>query len=408
MVIKMGEYTVVSRKLRWKMRLAFSGCALLFASYAHAACPATNQYNFSFSSQTAANLSYASTYNYTATSTALGNQNFSMAFATNGLATSVVSTATAPAISTLITDGVATQNLLIGGRFNARTNAAFTTNVVTTTFTFPVPIRDFTVQVNDIDYTLNQFRDWVQFTGFNGAASYVPTLSTPFGTNNGAGPRTVGTSSMVVGNATTPVTVTTSEAAGTGASGNNANTGTITASFLQPVTSVQMKWGNYPLQAGDTVTGVQAIGIQQVSWCPMPAMSIAKSTTPATTVLTDPNRFNIPGADVNYTLTVTNTGGSPLDLNSTILSDILPPQTTFFNGDIDTVNGGTQNYIFNAGTSGLTMAPANITYSNNGGTSYGYTPAAGYDANMQALRLNPQGTMAPNSSFTITFRTAVK
>ena len=59
-------------------------------------------------------------------------------------------------------------------------------------------------------------------------------------------------------------------------------------------------------------------------------------------------------------------------------------------------------------TSGLTFAAANLTYSNNGGTSYVYTPAAGYDTAVNAVRFAPQGTMAANSSFSIQFRVKIK
>ena len=44
----------------------------------------------------------------------------------------------------------------------------------------------------------------------------------------------------------------------------------------------------------------------------------------------------------------------------------------------------------------------------NGGGSYAYSPASGYDAAVNAIRLAPQGTMAPNSTFTIRFRAQVK
>jgi hypothetical protein len=60
------------------------------------------------------------------------------------------------------------------------------------------------------------------------------------------------------------------------------------------------------------------------------------------------------------------------------------------------------------GTTGLTMGAADIAYSNNGGASYGYTPAAGYDAAINAIRLNPKGSMAANSSFTVRFRVRIK
>ena len=53
---------------------------------------------------------------------------------------------------------------------------------------------------------------------------------------------------------------------------------------------------------------------------------------------------------------------------------------TFYNGDFDPAAPGTDNFQLTAGTSGVTLSAANVTYSNNGGTTYAYTPAAGYDS----------------------------
>ena len=78
---------------------------------------------------------------------------------------------------------------------------------------------------------------------------------------------------------------------------------------------------------------------------------------------------------------------------------------TFFNGDIDTVTAGTQNFVFTPGTSGLTLGAANITYLNGANTTI--TPAAGYDPLVRTVRWLPQGIMAANSSFTIRFRTRI-
>ena len=121
--------------------------------------------------------------------------------------------------------------------------------------------------------------------------------------------------------------------------------------------------------------------------------------------MTDPNRFAIPGADIDYTLTVANSGGSVVDAASGMIADTLPANVTFFNGDIDTVTPGIQNFVFAGGTSGLTLGAANITYLNAGGTPI--TPAAGYDPLVRTLRYQPQGTMAANSSYSVRLRTRV-
>lgn len=384
--------------------------ALCCAAPAHAACPVTNQFGFSYGTAAAATLNYASNYNYTATNALGQSQSFNVSFITNGLSSSIIAGAQMPAISNLITDGTVTNNLVLGGIFTGRTpDVSVNTRVVVAVFTFATPIRDFTVQVNDVDFTSNQFRDWLMIVGSNGGSTYVPSLTTPFGQSNASGgARTNASSSLVVGAATTPVTVTTPQAAGTGASGNNANTGTITASFVEPVTRVEVRYGNYPLGAGETATGQQGIGIQAISFCPMPQITVTKSSAPFVTLISDPARFNAPGSDILYTFTITNSNSSPTDLNQVVLTDVLPAQLSFFNGDIDAAGPLTTNFEFVPGTSGLTLGAGNITYSNNGGVSYTYTPAAGYDANVTAIRVNPQGMMAANSSATLRIRARIK
>jgi hypothetical protein len=395
-------YSNVNRGIAGILSVFALGCV---PSVAHAVCPVANQYNFTFATQAAATLNYANSYTYTGTSTALGNQNFTVDWITNGLSSSVVGGAQMPAISNLVTDGVAARNLVIGAIFTGRTaNVAVNNRVVVTRLTFATPIRDLTVQVNDVDFTANQFRDWLHVNGINGASNYNPALVTPHGNNNIGGPLTNANSSMTLGPTTTPFPVTVRQALGTGASGNNANTGTVTASFAQPVTQVEIRYGNYP---DGGATGQQAIGIQAIGWCPMPGIAMTKSQAPFASLITDPNRFNIPGSDSVYSLTVTNTNSSPVDAASLVLTDLLPTAMTFYNGDIDDAGPLTANFEFVPGLSGLTLGAGNITYSNNNGSTYAYGPAAGYDAAVDAVRINPQGTMAANSSFTVRFRTRI-
>ena len=381
------------------------------AAPAYAVCPATNLFNFTFAAATAATLDYAGTYSYTATNGLGQNQAIGVSFISNGLSSSIAGGQQMPAITTLINDGGTTnRNLVIGGIFTGRTaDVAVNTRVAVIVFTFATPVRDFSVQVNDVDFTNNQFRDWLQITGANGVTTYVPSLTTSFGQSNATGgTRTNTSSSQALGATTTPVTINSSQSVGTGASGNNSNTGTITGSFIQPVTRIEVRYGNYPLQTGETASGQQAIGIQALSFCPMPSLTFSKTSTPFVTAATDPLRFNIPGSDVIYSLTLTNSDSSPIDLNQVVLTDPLPAQVSFLNGDIDDAGPLITNFEFVPGTSGLTFAPANLTYSNNGGTSYVYNPAAGYDPLVTAIRLNPQGTMAANSSFTLRFRARIK
>lgn len=212
-------------------------------------------------------------------------------------------------------------------------------------------------------------------------------------------------SSVQLGAVTTPLVVAAADGIGNAASGNNATTGTMTATFAQPVRTVVISYGNSNQSPGGTTVGQQAYGIQWIRFCPMPNLTVSK--TSATVATTGVEKFSVPGAFVDYTITVTNSGGSTLDLNSAVIGDILPPDVTYFHGDIDPVAAGVQTFVFTPGTSGLSMAAGNVTYSNNGGSTYAYAPTSGLDPLVDALRFSPTGTMAANSSFTLRFRTMI-
>jgi len=384
-------------------RLILFVALLAGATAARADCDAANRYVFSFANQGAATLSYGTTYSYTARNGNGATQTVTMALTQNGLSSTVAGGVTLPAIGTLVTGSSLAQTLTIGGIFSGRTTSLTgTTRIVTLTYSFAEPVRDVAFTLYDVDFASNQFRDWVQVTGSAG----TPEMASPPGNGNGAtAPRTAIGSTVVFGTASTPVSVTATQAAGTTAAGNNSDEGTINVSFAAPVTSVTLRYGNYPYVTGENTTGQQAIGISGVSYCPLPRISVTKTSTPYLT--TGINRFAIPGADVIYTFSVANTGGSPVDASTVVLTDVLPANVTFYGGDIDDGGPATGPFEFNAGTSGLTLPASGIAYSNNGGTSYAYQATTSYDANVRAIRLTPSGSFAANSSFTVRFRARV-
>ncbi|HEY1605711.1 MAG TPA: hypothetical protein VGF77_08940 [Allosphingosinicella sp.] len=385
-----------------RLAAALAALAILWAAPAAASCSAANTYNFSFSNQAAASLNYANTYTYAATTSGGATQNFTTSFATNGLSSTNVGGTNVPAITTTLTTSTGGKTLMIGGTFSGRTTSiSGTTRVIATTFTFGVKIRDLAITIHDIDFTSNQYRDWVMVTGSDGTNTYTPTMVTPFGTNNTTG-GTAGNSALTLGPTGSPYNLTNQQAVGTDASDTGSNFGDISISFAQPVTSVTIRYGNYPLLNGEKTTGQQAYGISAIAFCPMPAIAMTKSSAPAAT--TGTGRFDAPGSDEIYTITVTNNGGSPVDASTIVLTDTLPSQASFFNGAF---SPATTPFLLNAGSSGVTLAAANASYSNNG-TTYTYTPSAGYDPNVKAVKFSPQGTMAANSSFTIQYRAQIK
>jgi Surface adhesin CshA non-repetitive domain 2 len=125
--------------------------------------------------------------------------------------------------------------------------------------------------------------------------------------------------------------------------------------------------------------------------------------TKTSTVLSDgvsgANPKAIPGARVQYTITVTNTGNLSVDGNSIIIVDPFPPEFTF---DASTP------MTFTVGNSGLNAFNQStmVTYSSQpgGGAPFTEPLGSGYNSNLTGLRLQPSGTMSgANSSGPRTF-----
>jgi uncharacterized repeat protein (TIGR01451 family) len=359
-------------------------------------CDSTNLYSFDFNNVASAQLAWGNTYSYTAANGAAATRTFTVNLTQNGLSNTAVNGITLPRIDTNpLTTTTGGRELTLGGVFSGRT-ASITgaTRVIVTTFTFASPVRELSLTVHDIDYTNNQYRDWLWITASDGTNTYSdPALTLQPSSSARVGPG--GTPSLAA-----------NEAMGIGTSDNAAATGNIDILFNEPVTSISLRYGNYPFSTGEFSTGQQAMGISKLSFCPVPTLAVTKTSAPYDT--TGSTRFAIPGADMVYSLTVTNSGGSRVDLNSLVLKDVLPANVSFYNGDFNSSSPGMGPFDLAAGTSAVTLPASGQSYSNNGGASFAYTPAAGYDSNVNAIRLIPSGTMAANSSFTIRFRARVK
>lgn len=160
----------------------------------------------------------------------------------------------------------------------------------------------------------------------------------------------------------------------------------------------------------------QQLGISDVAFDKiMPLLSALKSVS---MVGTSGNaRFAIPGNDVYYTLTVTNSGDGAVDADTLFLSDPIPAEVEFFNGDIDGGGPATGAVYFTESGSGLTFSLAtDVAYSNlvakpASFAACTYAPAAGYDPNVRHLCLNPKGRMLagnPDPTFSVQFRARIK
>lgn len=370
------------------------------ASVAAATCSGANEYAFSFSSRPTTQLAYGSNYTYTASRTAGGSVNFTVGLTAANLSSTTVGGETMPRITTLMSGGTTVRHLTFGGVFTGRTTSITgTSRIITATFTFPSPVVSFALTADDIDYGANQFRDWIAITGTNGAAIYTPAMTTPWGNNN-SGTSTATGSSIAFGTRTSaPALASASQIAGVSTSDIGTSTGRFTAEFAQPVTSVTVRYGNYP---GESTTGQQAMGISGISFCELPELAFAKSSAPAAGAL---GAFALPGNDMIYTLTVTNPSGTSVDAGSIILNDILPADVTFRNVAYD---GTTTLPVKLATSGGLTLGASSIAYRQSSDTAFTYSPATGYDPQVAELRITPGGELAPNSSAVFVFRAQVK
>ena len=393
-------------------------CALLPAT-AQASCNSQNSFKLDWDTQETGSISKSTPIVYTVTNGAGASTLVTLSFSgdTADIATlnfgGAVGTVQTPYIGAINVGGLASsteKTLTIGAIFDGyQSSVDSNADVAVVNLAFGVAVRDIQFTVLDIDYFAGQFRDWLKITGTGPGGTFVPAISSPFGNDNVGNPGQTSPGVALIGPYTATVpTTSSSEIIGNGSSDSTQDYGNITARFAQPVTSVQLRYANGPEAYMSGEPGQQAIGIHDISFCPLPDLVLQKTAAPLVTTAGDPARFNSPGSDVLYSLTVSNNGGSAVDANSIILDDMLPGQVSFYNGDIDGAGPLTTAYEFDAGSSGLTLGVSNLSFSNNGGGSYAYSPASGYDAAVNAIRLAPQGTMAPNSTFTIRFRAQVK
>jgi uncharacterized repeat protein (TIGR01451 family) len=135
------------------------------------------------------------------------------------------------------------------------------------------------------------------------------------------------------------------------------------------------------------------------------------------------NPKRIPGALVDYTLLVTNTGEGTVDDNGIAVIDAVPANTRLYLGDLGGAGSGPVAFVNGSPASGLTWTYTSLAsgtddldFSNNGGSTWTHVPTAdpgGYDTSGTThIRMRPKGTMAGasaggNPSFQLRFRVRI-
>ncbi|HEY4126465.1 MAG TPA: CshA/CshB family fibrillar adhesin-related protein [Gammaproteobacteria bacterium] len=148
----------------------------------------------------------------------------------------------------------------------------------------------------------------------------------------------------------------------------------------------------------------------------VPALLIAKSVAMATDPIEGTTRSKaIPGATATYTIQVQNNGRGPVDSGSLVISDPVPANTV-----LSLPAKPPFTFTDGATSSGLSIVSGtdtgNITYSNNGGTSYVYTPSCTRpctDSTITNFKITLTGSMNGKTggtapSFTITYNVVIQ
>ncbi len=162
--------------------------------------------------------------------------------------------------------------------------------------------------------------------------------------------------------------------------------------------------------------GGQQMGISDIVYDKiMPLLSAMKSVSMVAS--SGAASFAIPGSDVYYTLTVTNSGDGMVDTDTLFVADPIPAEVEFYNADIDGAGPAAGSVYFTQSGAGLTFSLAtDVAFSDQVAkpANFGacaYAPTAGYDPNIRHLCLNPKGAMAagdPDPTFSAQFRARIK
>lgn len=144
------------------------------------------------------------------------------------------------------------------------------------------------------------------------------------------------------------------------------------------------------------------------------------------TTLTDPmngavNPRRIPGAEVLYNITISNTGLGTVNWDVMKITDQISSDLEFFSGDLGAVTSGPISFTQGSPASNLSYLYTSLSsttddveLSNNSGSTYVYTSTGGYDSNVTSIRVSPKGKMAAWSgfgaypSFTLGFKARIK
>lgn len=259
--------------------------------------------------------------------------------------------------------------------------------VVELTITLPRSFSGVQFTIFDVDFFANQFADRVEVVGSFGGNQVLPQL-------------TNGNANFVQGNI----------AIGDALSADNEALGNVVVTFSNPVDTITIRYGNHTTAPANP--GQQGISLHDLFVCnPFATLSITKVSS----LISDPvnltsNPKAIPGALVEYLISVANNGTDATDANSVVVVDNGPAdaklcQITRAGGPVVFADPGGSGLTYSFAS--LASATDSLEFSDDGGANWTHVPTAdaqGCDPSVTSFRVRPDGGLGAGRSFTLRVR----
>jgi len=259
---------------------------------------------------------------------------------------------------------------------------------VTITITLPRSFTGIQFTIFDVDFGNNQFADRLEVVGSDGGANVFPTL-------------TNGNTNFVSG----------TEIIGDLSSASDEARGNVVVTFTDKVDTITIAYGNHTTAPSNP--GQQGIGVHDITVCdPFATLSVTKTSSIFSDGINpDVNAKAVPGALVDYLITVTNNGPDDIDTDSVEIIDDGPSEAKFC---LLTQSGGPLTFAEPSGATGLTYDYQSLLNTGDDlsfwdpiDSDWGYEPVndgQGCDPAITQFRILPEGTFAAGTTFTLRVR----